>query len=396
MGKNLVFKKIIAVMLSTILVCALGVSVKADSQSSTYTDSIKEYEACLKDNAIREALSVMTLSDEEVDFSGVFGGSYIDDANNLVVLLTDLSDENVSYFDSLIDGENVIYSECAKSLNYLNALKQSILDYYLANASTASKDSAVKNIVAVGIYENQNKVFVSLNNYSDVLVEEFKNTISDSEYIIFEDGSNSSRQTFNTSAAISGVSSGDQGSNQRIGFRCYKMINDVRVDGYVTCGHGLSVGGNMAFANTTAQIGTVHSSSFYSYSNSDAAFIIPISSLYTVNTSIEGTTYSLVAGGKISIYSTGTKLYLANGTSTMSYGQIVSTSVTFTDEDGITTNDLVKASYSSVPGDSGGAIVRLVGDKYYITGIHTGRTGTNYAVFSKVDNILNDLGVILY
>lgn len=369
----------------------IQIPVSASALDLAYTDSLEEYQASIKDYSLRQSLSVMPASDGNVNYASIFGGSYIDDSNNLVVLLTDLTTDAISHYSALIGTDGVLFRECSASLDELSSLKDAILSCYTANYNATGYD-ILEQITAVGIYETENKVFVSLKDCSDSVTDEFKSIVLDSEHIVFELGEEAHRQAgFNMSSQISFI---DTNSSARIGFRCYKMINGERVDGYVTCGHGNTVGTKVGFANVAATIGTVHSTSFYNMSSSDASFVIPISDLYTVNTTIEGTNYSIVGGGMISLYSTGTTIYFADGSSTMSSGKIRSSSVAFT-EGGITTNNLVSASYSSEDGDSGGAVVRLVGEKYYITGIHTGKDGF-YAVFSRIDKIIDELDVTLY
>lgn len=355
--------------------------------------SIKELESAKMDALLRSELLSQPFSMETKEYATYFGGSYINDDADLVVMLTSMEENVLNYYRGVINNDYVIYQLCNNSLNELNELKDSILDYYEQNYN--ANDVLLSAISSVSICDQINKVVVCMRDCDDSKICSFKTNITNSDNVIFEnDSCLSNRQTgINTSAQIAFGTEGTSANGARLGFGCYKNVNGTIKHGFITCGHGNSVGSSVYLGNTAVKIGTVYNTSFYNNSNTDASFVEFESSLYSINSAIDGTDYSIVNGSYLSLYSVGTTVILANGTSGMSSGKIKSTSVTLT-ADGVTTNNLISASYSSKDGNSGGAVIRQVRDKYYATGIHTGRSGL-YAVFSRIDYVMDDLDVTL-
>lgn len=60
-------------------------------------------------------------------FPEIFAGAYISE-DYLVILLTDLNEESLAYFENIVDYENIIFREVDFSYNYLMALGEQILE----------------------------------------------------------------------------------------------------------------------------------------------------------------------------------------------------------------------------------------------------------------------------
>lgn len=63
-------------------------------------------------------------SDTDANFPDFYGGAYVDDNKELVILVTTLDDETVQYFETLIDLEHVRFSSAEHSFRNCSMRKR--------------------------------------------------------------------------------------------------------------------------------------------------------------------------------------------------------------------------------------------------------------------------------
>lgn len=115
-----------------------------------------------------------------------YGGAYINDNNELVVLVKDLNEDTAQSILQTLSGVDVIIEPAAYSYNELTAL------YEKLNIAIESDDTVMASIFAdvtgFGIDDERNKIVVNFNDISDDKIAKFKEVVSDSSAIEYEAG----------------------------------------------------------------------------------------------------------------------------------------------------------------------------------------------------------------
>ena len=114
-------QKIISICLAISLIVSCAVFSYADPtqpapvQKSTIAEEELQRIAELSSDKYNHLLQVWSKdpnypSDTDANFPDFYGGAYVDDNKELVILVTILNDETIDYFGNLIDLEHVRFS----------------------------------------------------------------------------------------------------------------------------------------------------------------------------------------------------------------------------------------------------------------------------------------------
>ncbi|MBQ6814741.1 MAG: hypothetical protein IJP13_04295 [Lachnospiraceae bacterium] len=408
-------RKVLSMILSIAIVFEMGsFTIRAHSEKNiSGADILRQicegneesvvcnaYENSMETQAYMKSIYLQDVMEVSKEHLECYGGTYISDDNELVVLLTDTVNSTKEYCEELV-GEGVVYKQCAASIEELTELYD-----YIINLWTESDEFNDENflrlkddIVGVGIYVEQNKVYVRIKNCDSEKIALFKECILDSEDVIFEEG-----EEYEESAGYIlkpgegiyvGAPSSVFGSIYSIGFRC-KRLNSygVYTYGFITAAHGNEISDSV-YSATGEWIGYIMSRSYVDGGNVDAAYVNIINSKYSCSIHISNCSACLSPGYYVVGYATGSTAYKSGIKTGHTYGKIISTSATEKMDTGYTIKDLVIAEYTSFFGDSGGIVYMIIDGKTCVAGITVACSGKKSA-FVKVANIKKVLNIIFY
>lgn len=359
----------------------------------------------------------------ELSYPEYYGGSYLNDDGKLVILLKNNDISIQRTLKSVSNNNNLIF----ESANYSYAeLTQYILDILKYQESKLSTQNSVKtydiaeDIIDCTLDDKNNKIIVGIRNLNDNKIKLFKKNVIDSDAIEFTNKlyknsyvSNKNSLLINpiTETNISTLSTNygvrpgmsiiaSNTSIYSVGFpvRRGDPVNGYQY-GFLTAGHFMEEGYSIITTNYGEVVGTVESVAFGG--KYDVSFV-ELNDGYTCSNNIYQTPYSLVTSnldidhpvvGKV-VYKYGCKGYTS--------GTILSTNYAF---QGIVSHyGLVKSSYASQEGDSGGLIASSSPDSPYTKiqeGIHAGNVLDNNgnveaSYYCSASNIVNLWYLVCY
>lgn len=114
-----------------------------------------------------------------------YGGSYINDDGKLVIFVPEDTITVATSSLSELEDESYVIEPVSYSYNTLKDVMNQLNDYFLHE-----DDEVSNNINRFGIYDDQNRIVVSLFDASPEKIVEFKETVCDSPVIIFEENQN--------------------------------------------------------------------------------------------------------------------------------------------------------------------------------------------------------------
>jgi len=310
-----------------------------------------------------------------------YGGSYINEKEQLIVYVTDLS--FVPLVASADNNDTVIYQVCEYSYNELNDVMDTINEYKFANSDSYIAD----NFHSYALLDAQNRVEVRLDEYSEAKIQEFKDNVLDSNMIVFVEANGSIEDLVNLDAGCE-INEGTYTGS--IGYRARRN----GVDGIVTAGHVISAGQTLYYDETNIAIGTCDVS-FSGNGTYDAAFCSITNSSYTPTNTLWGTNNTLSTA--ISEPGVGTYVNKIGYASGHTGGNITSTNATIETTTGERRTNMVEVKCYAAHGDSGGIFYSYVSstNTRYTLGIVSAGDGT-YTYYSKANVINNALGTSRY
>lgn len=305
-----------------------------------------------------------------------YGGSYINNEGKLVVYIK----EGFAVPELLSTDDDIVYENCDYSYNELQCVMDELNEYKFDNQGNMIAD----NYNEFGLYDENNRVIVKLDELSDEAINNFKENVCDSDAIVFEQGNGPAQLEVNVNA---GSSISTDSATASVGYRV-KRNGTV---GFVTAGHFTSAG-NTVYCNGTsfAKCDVSQQSG-----NVDGAFCSISNSNYSLTNTLAGTSNTLST--KISEPGVGTVINKIGQTTGHTSGKVTSTDVTITFSSGKTISNLTAADYSSAPGDSGCVVYSYVSSSNtrLTLGIHTGSNGTT-RYYTKANQINAALGTSRY
>lgn len=358
----------------------------------------KEDEACEKYiSLLEEWSSDGTVNETTALYPSFYGGVYIDDAKNLVIQVTDVTDEIIAYFGDIIDLDNVIFNEVDYSYSTLQDQYNIILNDVILPKTIPSV-----NGISIVAKDNSVNIYVSEDNSTSIMPY---STESIDDFIMIDN------VNIINDSVISSCSSVEPGSKLNMAnSTSYRSVGFWAIDsngnyGIITAPHGtLSVGQQMTingstFGTTTKKVfsGTV-----------DVAFVQRTNSSFTPTRSITGVSYSI--NGYTTATPEGATVITVGATTGVQIGTVLSSSTSATYHDQ-TITDLLLTSTQVAGGDSGGIVLKLSSDsKLYISGIMVAKRRTisssddpdagandpGQCIACKFTNIQNALGISMY
>jgi len=369
-------KRIITTLLIVTMIITFNFSTIA-AEDNSFENILKNQENSIKEyNKLMEKLEKE--NGEKKEKPEYFGGCYIDNDGELVVLLIDDTKENIKMIKETTDNEKIrikkvkySYNEIYDTIDLINKSYRTIIDNGIEIISV--KDDVINN-----------KIIVGIKNLSAESEKKFRKLFKGNIFEFVEDEIVQDEAT-----DIDGGHEIKSGSNystvgfcatreKYLGYGQYETI-----EGFVSTAHGLTtVGANVYYVDysTSSRIGQVELSVLAS--NCDAAFVETNSNAILT----DDVTYTDIDSVHMSCLPVGTYVtahcMVNQGINT---GKILSQSASDTFPSGWA-YDLVEADYSADPGDSGSPI--MYGKQ--LLGIHKGGNGPEYFVkYSRISGSLN-------
>lgn len=368
-------KKFFVLLLSALLAISFVVSVGA---AETFADAgVQENAAAAYDELLASFSTTYSNFGEKV-YPDYYGGSYVNDDGQLVIYVTD----DMQRPAALSDNADVIYVPCTYSYNELLSVMDTLNDYKFSHPN----DIVANNFNEFGLYDSENRVIVKLDDLSDESIKEFKENVCDSDVIEFEPGSGPIVRDVSVNA---GDKISYSGGSASIGYR----VKRNGVVGFVTAGHAADRKGKpIKYNNTTF----ASCEDTQIEGNADAAFCVITNSSYSLTNTLSGTSNTLST--TISEPGVGTvinKIGMATGHTS---GKVLSTNVSVTFSDGLTTSNLTSVDYDSDAGDSGGVVYSYIGatGARLTLGIHTGSGSDGTGYYTKANEINAAFGTSRY
>ncbi|MDD4632050.1 MAG: hypothetical protein PHQ77_07370 [Proteiniphilum sp.] len=113
-----------------------------------------------------------------------YGGSYIDDNGNFVILIKGNPSDYRAEIEERIKGKDVIFKQTDISFVELNEIMDTINKYI----SDKRNNKVAQNILSAALDELNSQIRVGLKDLNPHSIEEFKENVINSPYIEFEQG----------------------------------------------------------------------------------------------------------------------------------------------------------------------------------------------------------------
>jgi len=321
---------------------------------------------------------------ESIDYPNFYGGAYLDENGMLILLYTDNLIKAENSFDELLPDDYYILQQVLHSYKSLCEAKELIT----SKCEEEIYDSIFKNITAYGINDKENYVFIEMLDLSPDTINEFKQTISSSELIVFKQG-----QKFIAEVTLRG-GTGVQANGSGISSMGFRARSASGQNGFVMSGHsttgaqqqvrhinsnGTLVGtvvrrqwqGAIDAAFVQATAGTTLSSQFAHNSNGlNLVTVLPAQGAFV---SLAGRQDVVIRSGTVTAASINPLIEIRDAA-----GNLIGL---------IRMQNIAQAGYSSTGGDSGGTIFSSAanGGLHNLVGNHISSGG----LFGRAQAILS-------
>lgn len=172
-----------------ILVC--GVSCISSSTSNEERIRVSDHEeAIIKNQAAARILDKykysyweLVLSSPRVTYPSYFGGMYIDNMDNPIILTTDMSKENL--IKQFAGSDKVVVKQCTYSYRDLLDIEERVM-------SALKKEPELWDAIAIsnlGIYESKNCLEIAIVQSTPEKINLFKSRVVDSPMLTFRSDS---------------------------------------------------------------------------------------------------------------------------------------------------------------------------------------------------------------
>lgn len=381
-----VLKRAIALIMCIAIGCSCAMMAFATDTETASAEVVlspqqeKENVANEKYNILLQTWSTdpNNYNDENCVFPSFYGGSYIDENKNFVILVTTYDEATIAYFAALFDLTDVRFEEVEFSLNEVLAAKEQAVDTVLSDSELYSDIiglgvSQQENSVTVEVYAPDNDVAaLSENNTSLNTLIDFPNVI-----ITYSD---------TQAEACATVSPGTGISNRSVGFWATDASGNL---GIVTAPHAsISAGATLTYNGST--FGTAQTP--YFSGSVDAVFVKRTNSNMSPTRVVPDWGCTISGSASLSV---GTSIYARGKTSGAIAGTIVDNYYTSV-YSGVSIS-CVNTNASAAAGDSGGPVVGGgSSSSRYLLGIVISTTGSGKMNYCKSTNLLSKLNVKIY
>lgn len=322
---------------------------------------------------------------EEVpDYPDYYGGAHVTPQGELTILIAGDLEHGSNAVRSIAGSGKVAF----KAADYSYAQLSGIMDELNDFAINKKNPAAQKNFNIFSLMDQQNRVVVELNEYSDAKIAEFKSQVLNSPAITFVKSKGQMKLEVDLNPGCKADLNAAGTNFASYGFRA-RRNSDLAV-GMVTAGHAIGVGQTLYQGGTA--IGTCSASQVAG--SADAAFVpitnplayVPSNILCSSTSTLSNVIYAPPVGSSI------TKL----GVGGSATGSVLNINTTWVSPfNGNTLTNMTRANYISSPGDSGALIYGTISSANRPAGIHTGElAGDRY--FTKAAQITSALGLTIY
>jgi len=306
------------------------------------------------------------------DYPSYYGGAYINRDGNLTIYVTEELEKCKHKIATAIQKKDCTLKRCQYSYKDMLQVKKEIEKYNLENPN----DHIFKNITAYGISDMENFIFVEMEDFNNENITLFKEKICNSPMIVFRHGEKANPETI--IRAGEGVLSKDGSSSN--GFRG-KIAG---VDGFIMSGHG--AGANNVAISLNSDNSALGMTTHWQWSGSvDAAFVQANNNVVLsdeiMNTDENHASFAGPSAVNTIIFQSGITTGLTSGMITAINVNVQVGTVSMT--------GLVRATYSSAAGDSGGIVYTMSNGQRPILGNHIA-SGPHYGL---AVNIVHAFGV---
>lgn len=312
---------------------------------------------------------------ESDDYPDYYAGSYFDEFDGLVIMVTGDIDKAKKELCEVIGDDGYQIRKVDNSYKEMTRILEAI-DKIFFN----EKDDRKKNIIAYGISEKENKVFVELEEYSDKSIAEFKTNVVSSDIIAFEKGETPERILISPGVRIGRTAAASQGQGtagrSSVGYRARRNGRN----GIVVSGHGVTIGSPVFWNGRNIGQPLVRQVS----GSIDAAFVPTATNISLSNAVSNGSLRPTHANSVV-----GMNITRAGMTTRISHGRILATGVRLT-AGGITNTHLVRTNARAASGDSGGPFFVTAGGRILgiaVTWNASNQTST-YCTSGNIQSIL--------
>lgn len=408
-------RKIWSIVLCVLLITNSQMVVSADNSQDAGERLKKMYEQKeeISDISLEEMLIQNELNDKyqeieqymknqnreyEEEYIDYYGGSYIAD-NKLVVCVTESEVETHA-----IGG--VEFKKVDNSYNDLLDIQKILEDTYgelYARYSQTDKEfSLLDSIAGIGIDEMDNSVvvdIVSLTNEKEAMFQEIFGSYECVKLSNVEEKAEET-VTYRAGRAIYVVTTDGTNyyvSQTSIGYRAYMEQNGNTLYGFVTCGHGIqdSVDKKVyADSQCTREIGRIIEArcdgtvdaSFVQFTNNH---MMSLQVAYSDTSGNDINPDVIKKSSLVKSLPAGYRVYKVGATTYRTTGTVQSTNYSAT-VSGIKCTNMIKTTYMTKNGDSGGLMYYYDGQYNIIVGIVKGGN-SSYSLFTKASVIVNNM-----
>lgn len=330
--------------------------------------SLEIMEKQLKSSAMHDLL-MQSFSKEEIlqteDYPDSYGGSYINDDGTFVVYTTELSEKNEKRIKNIIKSDEVSIKHAINSYKLLSETMDFLNDFLSKNPDI----ELYKNITAYGLCDKENHVFVELKDYNAKQIQLFKEHVLDSPVLKFKQGiEHNAELNANPGAQVLRPN----GGQSSFGYRARSGSQN----GIMMSGHATVMNENVRIGATT--IGRVIARQ--RSGNVDAAFVATNAGVNPTR-NVQGTNITLGTG--VATAALGATVFQRGISTGLTSGTVVSTNVSV-NVDNVPMTGLVRATYHSARGDSGGPVFSSAAARQ-VLGIHVASNGH----YCRVQNVNN-------
>lgn len=334
-----------------------------------------------------EEIFTEKVSDSNKKYLPIYGGTYINEDNDLVVLL--INDETLKFKETKIkllndintvetNKSNIIVDYVDYSYEKLEKIYEIVVNYI----QNHNFDDIGITISYIDVANN--KVIVALQENTLEKQNLFKKVVVDSDIVEFIDGERpTTTDTYNPGGSLFNSCS--------IGYRA-KLNNK---NGFVTAGHCVS-GNNVPLEG----YGTVKKREYFG--NLDAAFV-ELSSGNTVTNTLQWASYPVTQLNTSENFyiPSGTIVYKVGINTQVTSGKIISTNATANNSDGVSITNLTYTTALCQKGDSGGVVfINYASNTGTAVGIVASKdnpgTGSGQMLYTKAELIKSKFGITRY
>lgn len=371
----------------------INIIEKMDRMSDNFSDITSENvqdEVLMEYNNLME--SYITEPGKEPDYPDYYAGAYVDSEGTLTVCTTSTAKKIKNKIYDATDSKELKIEKKENSYDELLEVKSFIEEKI---SSVSNEKGVVGDICAVAIDDKNNVVVVEVRNLDELKQRNLESLFGDSEQIEYKNRHKDIKPVSKSlSAGMSTYYSSDGWRHlYSIGYKAFRLTSSGEYQyGFVTAGHGNSVGCTMKYDGD--EIGKITGREFSG--SVDASFVQVTNSEYEMTNNIYYTEDVANGGYYLSYLPVGYPVYKVGATTQLTSGEVTYSSITiyYTDNLG-TFTDFLDTSLISSGGDSGGLVFAPYDNDFMVVGILDASDDTSSSV-CKCGNIEDAMGVYIY